>query len=268
MRNSKFKNLLTKDMLISLYQDKQISSVKIGDMFGCSSRTVIDYLNKYNIPVYPFGHFRKPIYHKNDEFFSCPNILNSFVAGFIAADGCIRERVYTKKSHELSIILSIKDLDYLKRIKELLEYSGPGPQVRNQKCHLVINSAHQYYHDLINNFGITPQKTHTMSPSTSMSWDNKLAFLIGLIDGDGCIHLNKRGCVSLSITGSKATCIWVKDIWDQILIHYGFKRLSNLYEYKKRKAFSITVCADRAKVILNVLKKINVPKMERKWSKI
>ena len=268
MRNCKFKDILTREVLQDLYSTQEISMPMIGKTFGCSARTVGDYLKRYNIPIFPTGHFRQSIYSKNDAFFTIPNILNSFVAGFIAADGCLRERIFTRKSHELIISLSIKDLDYLVQIKNLLEYTGAGPQISNNKCHLRINSATQYYHDLYNHFNITPNKSLTMSPSRNLSWNNKLAFIVGLIDGDGCIFRNKRNCLIVEITGSYETCIWVKEVWDQILREHDFIKMTRLYKYKKRHAYSISLCSKRAECVLNILNNIDVPKMERKWSKV
>jgi hypothetical protein len=269
MKTSKFGSILTEDFLRNNYLKNKISTVDISKNIGCSYQTVLTALKKYKIPIYPYGSFRKAIYSKNELFFSQPNQLNSFVAGFIAADGCIRERIYTRKSYELQIILNIKDIDYLRNIKELLKYTGPGPvPSKDNKCRLTINAANEYYHDLVNHFNITQNKTYTLEPSNKLSWDNKLAFLVGLIDGDGCIFINKRGYPILSITGSEGTCIWTKTIWDEILMNNSFTKLSRLYKYKKRNAYSVDVCCGRAKVILDVLKSIDVPKMERKWSKV
>ena len=54
------------------------------------------------------------IYNKNHDFFTVPNKLNSYWAGFIAADGCVTGK------HILAIKLSEKDKEHLQKIATLL----------------------------------------------------------------------------------------------------------------------------------------------------
>lgn len=42
---------LDKDLLFDLYINKQMTSKEVGDYFGCTSKTVRNYLSKYGIPI-------------------------------------------------------------------------------------------------------------------------------------------------------------------------------------------------------------------------
>lgn len=54
-------------------------------------------------------------YQKNHNFFKNKNPLNSYWAGFIAADGSI-----SSKGNELKIALSAKDAGHLEKLSSLL----------------------------------------------------------------------------------------------------------------------------------------------------
>jgi hypothetical protein len=138
-------------------------------------------------------HFK---YHQNDFFFSKLNELSCFWAGFIAADGCIREKANTTSM--LQIELAIKDLDFLKQFINDIKWSGDirikKPRVchfQNQKpsishmCSVAISSD-QICNDLKNNFNITPKKSLKYIPPVLQDTFMR-HFIRGYFAGDGTI---------------------------------------------------------------------------------
>ncbi|NYO85812.1 hypothetical protein G4A66_28110, partial [Escherichia coli] len=59
-------------------------------------------------------------YKRNDSYFSTPNLENCYWAGFIAADGNIRQNNQT-----FAIALAKKDRQHLEQFKKNIQYTGP-----------------------------------------------------------------------------------------------------------------------------------------------
>ena len=72
--------------------------------------------------INPTG-YKQRTYNVDDFFFNIPNELNSYYAGFIAADGCICSRNRDKRT--LKIGLSSKDSKWLKTFKEKIKSESP-----------------------------------------------------------------------------------------------------------------------------------------------
>lgn len=88
---------------------------------------------KYNIPRSTIERYCKILgvktnakisYTCNDDFFSKDNEDSFYLAGFIAADGCINQHK-SKEPNYIMITLSEKDKFHLLKITKLLEFSGP-----------------------------------------------------------------------------------------------------------------------------------------------
>jgi hypothetical protein len=119
-----------------------------------------------------FGLTSRTKYSHEEEFFSEPNLLNSYYAGLIAADGCIiRRKKYN--SVEMKLDLESKDRYYLEKFKSSINSTGPIGDY-TYICHFtgkpkeysrfIIYTAKRIATSLEENFNITSAKTYTLNP--------------------------------------------------------------------------------------------------------
>ena len=122
----------------------------------------------------------------NYKFFDEWNNINSYVVGFILADGHLIDK---KESHSLQIEVAIKDIDILQKIKSALQFQGD--------LYITGNSAKLQ----CNNVNIVKQLKNKGVPSVNKSYVAKFPdnlpsifqkpFIRGLIDGDGWSRIEK-----------------------------------------------------------------------------
>ena len=216
-------------------------------------------------------------YNVNDSFFSEPNVLNSYYAGFIAADGCIRSK-QSKESKYLTFGLSIKDKGWLERFAQDIEFDGPIKEYTfkdRQYVRMCINSK-QICNDLERNFNITPRKTATLIPPPLS--DDKLidAFICGYIDGDGsvCFVENhqrqiQKKCL-ISYLGTYEIVDWINGRFGSIcetqtqktpsLSKGGFNKESI------KDVYASNISDKQARQVILHMIQYEIPLMKRKWS--
>jgi len=207
------------------------------------------------------GSKKKRVYDINDNFFENYNLINSYYAGFIAADGYIKENKY------LSSMISIKDeiifknfLHYTDSNYKIAYYKSNGFDV----CSLTILSE-KICNDLKTNFNIIPKKSLVLEPPSNI---NKIefidAFIVGYIDGDGSISLMKNNTLCIQTMGTKEMLTWIQARFSEILgeelnVIYGDKRHSG-------NTFSLKISDKRARKIFLHYFSIDLPKLKRKWT--
>jgi len=204
---------------------------------------------------------------KDEDYFSIPNLENSYWAGFIAADGCC----YTK-SNALMVKLSKKDTNHLEKFSKCIQYTGNlnfGTSLtRGKICYsagLQIYSASKILLDLKNNFNVVDRKTFTLESPINLSEENQLAFIKGYIDGDGYIYLDKKQkTLEVGVAGTKQFLIWIKETVDKLIptnkILAQVRKVENIHKYK--------IAGKRAIKFLNILHKMPTPELKRKWNKL
>lgn len=226
--------------------------------------------------IYSIGEFYlfTRIFTKHDSFFKEPNILNCYWAGFIAADGYVRN-----KPIQLGITLSIKDKDHLNKFKEDINYTGPihdrkikrvykEQEIVGEFVNLTICSSQEILFDLFNNFNIVPRKSSVLQPPNLESLNLKLAFIIGLIDGDGTIYVDSNGRLQISIVGTYEITSWICNIFNK-LIPSKNKHIAKAKLRTDRGSFNhatYKITGYRAEAIFKILQQIDVPKLNRKWN--
>jgi DNA-binding CsgD family transcriptional regulator len=189
-KNSYLKNILTKELLEKEF-DEIKSSKAIGRKLGVSGDTISRYMEEFGlIPN------KKISYNCNHNIFSTDTESSFYLAGFIAADGCIKSKKGTT-SKSLYIGLSNKDRTHLEKIRDALEAEHPigDYEVKNSKrnpkwsdtiCSSMSITSAQIYSDL-QRFNITERKTHTLTlPDWMRDHPLRHHFIRGYIDGDGC----------------------------------------------------------------------------------
>lgn len=199
------------------------------------------------------------------DFFTVPNKVNSYWAGFLAADGYV-----SKSKNCVEVHISTTDLEHLKKFTECAEFDGKisiqTSKDGKESCKARFYST-QWCEDLNNNFNVTPQKTFTFKFPENLSDELQKCFLIGYIDGDGSIY-NQKGSnyLTLSVIGTENIARNTKRIINEIM--GDVKQFNNKIE-KDRSIYRYRVSGKIVQnVLLPKLKKIEVPKLERKWNKV
>ncbi len=179
--------LLSKDQLIDLYhQEKTLDG--ISRITGFDPQALHSLMRRYDIP---FKYKTK--YTHDDSAFSKDTEESFYWAGFIAADGCIKEK--NKNTKILSIGLAIKDKQHLVKFKDFLSADEPVSSYNDNSCefHIVSNEIAK---DLFR-FNITPRKSKTYTfPEIVKNHNLAPHFLRGYFDGDGGLSFytdTKRG---------------------------------------------------------------------------
>lgn len=206
--------------------------------------------------------YKKRKYDVNDCFFSKPNVINSYYAGFIAADGYICGRKSEQRT--LKIELSTKDKEWLYKFKENVNSESPiKERVQKNKfsfCGITITSK-QIIDDLKTNFNITNKKSLILTPPNINDEMLRYAYILGYIDGDGSLFISSRKELILSILGTKEICEWVKFVFSNITNNCG-----SIKQKPNTKIYRLDYSSRAAREIVKKLSKIDVPKLNRKMT--
>jgi hypothetical protein len=131
---------------------------------------------------------------------------------------------------------------------------------------LIRYNAKQLSEDLNNNFNITRKKSLSLKPPNLIKKEHIYSFIIGYIDGDGCISITKRDkhrpALHLQLCGTFKMMEWIKK---------NLKRLCPKIKNKiifYKNVCTLQICGKNAYMVLTKLNDFNVPKLIRKWNKI
>lgn len=203
-------------------------------------------------------------YEVNDDFFANRNSLDCcYWAGFIAADGCVG----SPKKNCLRVKVKDTDLNHIESFQKSIGYNGNLHfSHKNDSTYVCINIHSAKIVEDLAWFKITKRKSLTLEPPP-LNGEQALAFLIGYIDGDGCIRVeklkNRSPRLRLSIIGTYNINCWAKAIFDEIVpfaTNANPRKVGNIFVY--------SIASKKALHVLSYLQKINVPKLGRKWNKI
>jgi len=239
------------------------SCYQLGKLENVCDETIRNVLIRNSVTRRPAAHI--PIYSHNTKFFSYVNEKSAYWAGFIAADGNIDPRQSTR----LKFGLHSKDRILLERLSNDLSYTG---KIRNFESHL--NRPHvglevgcfkENAKALNDIYNITPTKTLTLQPPNIKKEKFVRAFIVGYIDGDGCLRFRNNGKqFVLDIIGNKPLMEWIREIFNN---KFPIVRSSTkLYCYGN--AWSYRIVGERALKIARWLKGCPVDKLERKWDRV
>lgn len=198
------------------------------------------------------------------DFFSIPTICNSYWAGFIAADGHIRKR--TRNSTRISIKLSAIDYKHLLKFSNDINFSGEIKIRNNRKYKSVeikLGGANKAVEDLSHNFNITENKSKVLIPPV-LDREMSLSYIIGYIDGDGCLSKNGDSNRVFVCSPTQDILIWIKSIFDEMAPDTYKGRFAKIRQ-EKDGVYTYRIAGRRADVMLNIMRNINSPKLERKW---
>lgn len=241
---------LTKELLSQEYQKLKTLSA-ISCKYNIPLSTIKYYSKKLNIQTDKPG--AKCKYSVNENIFSEDSEIGFYVAGFIAADGCI---THDKRSDTslLRIGLSRKDKQHLLTIKDAINFSGPiidyeifdkKYQTTNFVSNLQVSCSKKIIKDLENNFNIITNKTLTYQfPSNLLNHKFVNHFIRGYFDGDGCFSIDKRNnAIIFELLGTKLFLNSVKNILEKECNLYQFLNVlpfKNIFRLRYSAEQSVT----------------------------
>jgi hypothetical protein len=189
MRKSKLQSTLTKEILE--YEYKTVGSMqKMADKLNVSIDSISKYMKLYQIS---YEKHYTGLYDCNENYFQFDTPDSFYWAGFIAADGCVVKRQYSKI---LKITLSRKDRSHLDKIKIALQsnhpikeyYIKPSELIKKSGWSAEIQIVSKILFDDLTRFNIVPRKTFIYDmPKWLLGHPLLNHFMRGYFDGDGCI---------------------------------------------------------------------------------
>jgi hypothetical protein len=214
----------------------------------------------------------------NEHFFETLSPESCYWAGFLAADGNVF-------GNSVKLELQIRDRHHLERFALDTGFEGNIDNITRTFSSGIMGhrstlnktytysrmrvSSKRWVNDLDVNFNITEKKSLTLKAPDIANLEHSLSYIIGYIDGDGCISFNKnsqKGCWYLSVMGTYDTLSFIKQTLDDLFPYENNNKQASVI--KKGKIYIYAVGGERIKRTLSYLKLIEVPKLQRKWGNI
>jgi intein-encoded DNA endonuclease-like protein len=180
--------------IISSYMHGK-GTIKLSKEFNLSRSTIQRILISNRVP---FRKGRVSSYDYNEYFFSEYNKKSCYWAGFISADGYIRN----KGRNTLHVKLSSIDREHLSKF---LKDTDSNYQITDSDLgYSYINiSGHRIVNDLKVKFRVSNNKSLTLEFPEEIPIVFIPDFIRGYFDGDGSICRGKNGSIQVSFTGTK-----------------------------------------------------------------
>lgn len=192
-----------------------------------------------------------------------------YYAGLLAADGCLFK--VSEKSKRISLTLHEKDIHTIENFKNFLKFNGNILFYKKKYPYISITGAKKLTNTLEKKFNIIPNKSLIYNPPIIKKLNLALAFIVGYIDGDGCIYKSKKNnnFYQLQILGTQKMLEFICDIFKKIESSFNLKPRKSCSKNQEVKAIALSGNFKsnefKYKKILKKLIEIDVPKMKRKW---
>ncbi len=204
------------------------------------------------------------------NYFKETSKFQPFIAGFIAADGCIHQHKNGGQKI-ISFNLQAADKDILEFIKSDFRYTGNICKgvYKNFNVPYValrIYSANQLAKDLEAIYKITPRKTYTIEFPKLKTNIEIIKYIAGVFAGDGHARKSKRGYSVFQITSaSKPFLDRLSEEVLRLIDYTGDKT----YIYKNGDAWCFMLTGKNAEAWIKIMLKADFLKVpERKWKKL
>lgn len=231
------------------------------------------YLNVRN------DNYRKRTYFFNKDAWKELTPESCYWGGFACADSCL-VKYGGSKGYTFATDLQESDVDHLKKLSKFCGFTGDIGKARKRKSptsdkicftrNLRINCGMEWIDDLKKHFNIVPRKTKILQPPNIEDEYLKHCFMIGYIDGDGCLCFSSRenGKYNLSISitcASLEMAHWLQDELSNLTVSCSIRN-------KKRK---LTNCSGFPRAFLNgnpacaaidYFRQFPLPYLHRKWN--
>ena len=216
------------------------------------------------------GHVTRKYELKNQAAFDSPTVEAVYFAALLLTDGTLSIRKARKKGqlrYMVKLELHIVDEPVLVSLAKFVGYMGPlnyrtvkTTAGRSAYASLTLDSK-QLCHALMSNYGLRQRKTFTVKVPDLRSRKHLLAFLAGIIEGDG--HITKHRAISIVTSSPKFL--------------YGLRRIvkrltnvdANIQIPKGEKTYKyLFIDSFTARILYDLFVVCRVPMtMLRKWEK-
>lgn len=152
-------------------------------------------------------------YACNESFFDEDTEASLYVAGFIAADGCLLKK--DGKYKQVSLSLEAGDEAIVHKIKELLQFEGPvakwtakskNPKWKDSDKAGVCISSDRLFDTLVERFSLGERKSMTLKfPERLINHPLVHHFLRGYWDGDGTVYVSHQQALPSAYCGIRGT---------------------------------------------------------------
>lgn len=249
--NEKYKQI---ENAIKYFQYNNISIMKCASMFDIHRETLTKYLKQYDL------HENRSAYKVDEDFFEYIDCeTKAYWLGFIVADGCL------KGNNQLSIRLSIKDIDHLEKFKESIKSNHKinieTSVIRDKEyktCVLRINNT-RLYKDLLK-LNVEPNKSLNERPAI-IPPQFISHYIRGIFDGDGWLSWN-HNCAEIGLGMGYDILNYIKECAES----YANIKSYEVKPYKKIYRYRITSKIEIMKILNYIYKDSNIY-LNRKYEK-
>ncbi len=169
----------------------------------------------------------RPAYHrKNEALFDTPTPQSAYLAGWIASDGYI-----SPGGRSVTIKIKRRDGYVLEHLAKLSDYGGTVTYGSMAIGYAVLRfgSTQRWCEALTTWYGIKPNKTfHLPAPADALPAEARLAYLVGLIEGDGSIREYGTILYLRFASASKPIAYWLADMLGRLA-----ERKCSVYEIER-----------------------------------
>jgi hypothetical protein len=213
-------------------------------------------------------------YTKDEQFWSVPNPINCYYAGWIAADGSLQNA----KRQTLSLVCEITDEPQLKafvaacgwtgNLQYILKKSPKGP---NEAIHCIarISACKRWNADLQRVFNLAQNKTYRLAPPYLGSDYLMFCYLIGLLDGDGTVSISKTKSQLHIAYGSASARIveWVQSFVEEKIPFQIRSKPQRIAHLLNGGYHHYVVRGLRAVKLVELARRMSIPRFARKWDR-
>jgi hypothetical protein len=261
--------MITKDQMPSVIQDYNsgMSIRQVALKYNSNYGTIRNRLMQYGANI----HSRRK-YTMNQSFFEkIDSHEKAQILGFYWADGCVLDKTASHYMERLTLVIHVKDLDYMEWIKKQFEATYPIYHIVNKRGEYIrLGITDQKPITDVQRLGLHPRKSLVIGfPSLEQVPAEFIpSFVLGVFEGDGCIHLKKNGSSGAGALVQFAATINFNKSLQQILAEKGIE--SNL-EYPKKsmgKNFCSLVIVKKESIfkIMDWMYRGSSFRMMRKWN--
>lgn len=243
--------------MIQLYESG-IGTNEIATTLHLHRSTIQKWLKKSRVKL----RKKSPQCHYNVRFFSTYTPESCYWAGFLMADGYIRNNAFHKTVH---IKLASKDKDHIQKFIDAIDGNH---NVKDKELYSTVDVSGEWFvRDLEKNFGIVNCKSLIASyPDIPPEMDRH--FIRGNMDGDGCITFTT--CPTLNFTGTDTLLMEFARKFKELGVKLKSGNELPPFQYKwKDKVGQISYSGKNAKLILDWLYSDTTDKerMNRKYER-
>ena len=235
-------NHLTVSKIIEMYANG-LGTMHIANELDLHRSTIQSILKKSNVKL----RKKSPSFQYDVNFFSSYTPKSCYWAGFIMADGYIRNTKFQKKLH---IKLAAKDREHLTKF---LTSINSNYTIKDKKMYSSIDISGEWFvNDLNKNFGIVTRKSLITTYPNQMPIEFDRHFIRGYLDGDGCITYTT--CPTLNFTGTDTLLLEFANKFNLLGVKLKSGNTIPPFQYKwKNKVGQISYSGRNAKLILDWL---------------